>query len=132
MSFPPESPPDSGIRGNNVHISFSKAGHAVPTPFLVLGIRDVTIVAAQTLQLGMVYIKLSPISMSITQFPFTAFVYEFYCSSLSETKCCCCCVFAVSAGAKFRRCHVSFFLNEFLKINMKLQINPSPFIKMND
>ena len=123
------TPPDSGIRENNVLISFRMTGHAVPTPFLVLRIRVVMIVAAQSLQLGMVFVKLSPISISITQFPFTAFLHEFSCCSACDE---CCCVFAVSVGAKFRRCHVSFFLNEFLEINMKVQMNPSAFVKMND
>ena len=39
----------------NSPISSRKAGHVVPIPFLVLGIRVVTIVAAQSLQLGMVF-----------------------------------------------------------------------------
>ena len=56
LSSPPETPPDSGIRGNNVLISFRKAGNAVPTPFLILGIRVETIVAAQSLQLGTVFV----------------------------------------------------------------------------
>ena len=54
LSSPPETPPDSGIRENNDLVSFRKAGHAVPKPLLILGIRLVTIVAAQSLQLGMV------------------------------------------------------------------------------
>ena len=53
-SFRPDTPPDSGIRGDNVHISFKKAEHAVPTPFLVRVSCSVTIVAAQLLQLGAV------------------------------------------------------------------------------
>ena len=53
-SSPFETPPDSGIRGNNVLSCFRKVGQAVPTPLLFLGIRFVTIVAAQSLQLGMV------------------------------------------------------------------------------
>ena len=39
---------------NNVLISSGKAGHVVPTPFLVLVDCSVTIVAAQSLQLGVV------------------------------------------------------------------------------
>ena len=35
MSVDPETPPDSEIRGNNVLISFRKAGHVVSTPFRV-------------------------------------------------------------------------------------------------
>ena len=53
LSRGPETPPNSGIRGNNVHISFRKAKH-VPTPFLVLVNCSVAIVAAQSLQLGAV------------------------------------------------------------------------------
>ena len=52
LSSPPETPPDSGIWGNNVLISFRKAVHVVPTPFLVRVNCSVTIVAAQSLQLG--------------------------------------------------------------------------------
>ena len=52
LSSPPETPPDSGIWGNNALISFRKAGHVVPTPFLVRVNCSVTIVAAQSLQLG--------------------------------------------------------------------------------
>ena len=70
---PPETLPDSGIWGSNVLISFRNAGHAVLTPFFVLGIRVVTIVAAQLFQLEMVFVKFSSISTSITQIPFTAF-----------------------------------------------------------
>ena len=54
MSSGPENPPDSGIRGNCTPISFRKAGHAVRTPFPSLGFYVVTIVAAQSLQLGVV------------------------------------------------------------------------------
>ena len=45
---------DSGIRGNNVLIGLGKAGHAIPTPFLVRVNCSVTIVAAQSLKLGAV------------------------------------------------------------------------------
>ena len=78
----PETPPDSEVRGNNDLISFRKGGHAGPTPFLVLGNRVVMIELAQSLQLGMVIVKFSPILISITQFPFTAFLQEFSCCSL--------------------------------------------------
>ena len=54
LKFYPETPPDSGIRAKNSLITSRKAGHVVPIPFLNLGIRVVTIVAAQSLQLGMV------------------------------------------------------------------------------
>ena len=54
LSLGPETPPDSGIRINNTLISFRKAGHVVPTPLLVLVNCSVTIVAAQSLQLGLV------------------------------------------------------------------------------
>ena len=54
FKFSPETPPDSGIRRNNVLIFFRKAGNAVLTPFLFLGILVVTILAAQSLQLRMV------------------------------------------------------------------------------
>ena len=54
LSLGPETPPDSEIRGNSTPISFQKAGHAVPRPFLFLVFYVVTIVAAQSLQLGMV------------------------------------------------------------------------------
>ena len=40
--------------------------------------------------------------------------------------------FAVSFGAKSQGRDVSVFRNNFLKTNMKLQINPSEFVKMND
>ena len=50
----PETPPDSGIWGNNVLISFRKARHVVPTPFLVRVNCSVTIVATPSLQLGAV------------------------------------------------------------------------------
>ena len=40
--------------------------------------------------------------------------------------------FAVSVGAKSQGRDVSLFRNEFLKLNTKLQINPSEFVKMND
>ena len=46
--------PDSGIRRNNTLISYQKAGHLVPTPFLVLLNCSVTIVESQSLQLGVV------------------------------------------------------------------------------
>ena len=78
----PETPPDSEIRVNNDLIFFRKAGHAGPTPFLLLGIRVVMIESAQSLQLGMVIVKFSPILISITQFPFNAFLHEFSCCSL--------------------------------------------------
>ena len=55
LQFSPENPPDSGIRANNSPVSSRKAGHVVPIPFLVLGIRVVAIVPAQSLQLGMVF-----------------------------------------------------------------------------
>ena len=51
----PETPPDSGIRATNSLISSQKSGNVVPIPFLVLGIRVVTIAAAQSFQLGMVF-----------------------------------------------------------------------------
>ena len=54
FKFSPETPPDSGMRANNSLTSSRKAGHVVPIPFLNLEIRVVTIVAAQSLQLGMV------------------------------------------------------------------------------
>ena len=54
LSSEPETPPDSGIRGNSTRISFRKARHAVSTPFLFLGFYVVRIVIAQSLQLGMV------------------------------------------------------------------------------
>ena len=47
-------PPNSGIRGNNVLISFGKAGHVVPTPSLVRVNCSVTIEAAKLLKLGAV------------------------------------------------------------------------------
>ena len=33
LNSEPETPPDSGIRGKNVLLSFRKAGHTFPTPF---------------------------------------------------------------------------------------------------
>ena len=54
MSSGPETPPDSGFRANNVLNSFRKAEHVVPIPFLVQLNCSVTIVAAQSLQLGAV------------------------------------------------------------------------------
>ena len=50
----PEALPDSGTRRNNALISSRKAGDVVPTPFLVLVSCFLTIVAAQSLQLGVV------------------------------------------------------------------------------
>ena len=55
LQFSRETPPNSGIRANNSLISSRKAGHVVPIPFLVLGIHVLTMVAAQSLQLGMVF-----------------------------------------------------------------------------
>ena len=54
LSSEPETPPDSGIRGNSTPISFRKVRHAVTTPLLFLGFNVVAIVAAQSLQLGIV------------------------------------------------------------------------------
>ena len=51
---------DSGIRRKNDLVSFRKAGHVVPTPFLVLVNCSVTIVAAQPIQLGMVSDNFKP------------------------------------------------------------------------
>ena len=86
---PPETPAESGIRGNSVLISFRKAGHAVPTPFLVLGIRVVTIVRTRN---GLRKVVISSISISITQFPLAAFFYDF----------CCCCVFHSQCSRKIK------------------------------
>ena len=55
LQFSRETPPNSGIRANKSLISSRKAGHVVPIPFLVLGIRVLTIVAGQSLQFGMVF-----------------------------------------------------------------------------
>ena len=55
FEFWARDPLDSGIRENNVLIDLRKAGHAVPTPFLVRVNCSVTIVAAQSLQLGAVF-----------------------------------------------------------------------------
>ena len=51
LQFSPETPPDSGIRANNALVSSRKAGHVVSIPFLILGIRVVTFVAAQLLHI---------------------------------------------------------------------------------
>ena len=40
--------------------------------------------------------------------------------------------FAVSVDVKSQGRDVSFFRNEFLKINLKLQINFSELVRMND
>ena len=40
--------------------------------------------------------------------------------------------FAVSVGAKSQGRELFLFRNEFLKTNLKLQIKPSEFVRMND
>ena len=53
LQFSAETPPDSGIRANNAFV-YSRRLDTSSEYFLILGIRVVKIVAAQSLQLGMV------------------------------------------------------------------------------
>ena len=94
----------------------------MPTPFLVLGIRVVTIVAAQSLKLGMVLVKFFSISITITQFPFTAFftssdvlLFSFHSFQLARN-------LDIGTCLSFER--------TLSKINLKVQINPSSFVKI--
>ena len=81
FSSPPETPPVSGIRGNNALISFRKAGHAVPTPFPVRVNCSVTIVATQSLQIGAIsdnfqlYVLISFVGVSTA----TIVIVFFFC-----------------------------------------------------
>ena len=76
---------------------------------------SVTIVTTRN---GLRKVVLSSISITFTQFPFTAFFYDF----------CCCCVFHFQCSRKIKRSHVFHVQIEILKIYFLVKTNPSRFV----
>ena len=115
LSLASEIPPDSGIRENSTDIFLRKAGHVVPTPFLVRVNCSVTIIAAQSLQLRAVSDNF--------QFYFILPLFSRNCFHCNF----CCSVSPFQCVRNIKRLRVVHDQIEILKINSSIKTDPTRF-----